>query len=177
MFKRIAMLTVALGLGTTIAWAQPMSGTVVQVDPGAGVLVFDDGRMVQVGGGQVVVNGAPVAVTTVRPGTRVSVSNGQVVELRDGRYVVVATQAAPGVVTQSSPAVVIQTGSPTQTVYGKVTDVDRDGEITIKGQDGDEFEVKISPAVAAGLKPGDTVRMDLSFGAAGSAPAASPPLR
>jgi hypothetical protein len=169
MFTRIGSVAAGLALAAGLtfiagaAMAEPVAGTVVRVDPGSRVLVFDDGRMWQVAGTEtIIVDGTPVTIETIRPGSRVSVSNAQLVQLRDGRYVVVAAAAPTGV---------------RQTVYGTVTDVDRDGQVTIKTPEGREFDVRIAPNVAAGVKKNDSVRMDLIFGPAGSVPAASPATR
>ena len=61
-------------------------------------------------------------------------------------------------------------------MLGTVTDVDRDGEITVKSADGDEFEFRVPRSVAEGVRKGDTVRMDIEFLPAGR-PAASPSFR
>jgi hypothetical protein len=50
---------------------------------------------------------------------------------------------------------------PNQTIYGRVTDVDT-GEIKIK-TDADTFKLKVPREVAAQLRQGDAVRLDLSF--------------
>lgn len=48
-----------------------------------------------------------------------------------------------------------------RTLYGRVTDVDR-GEIKIR-TDSDSFEVKVPSELAAQVRKGDTVRLDLTF--------------
>jgi hypothetical protein len=47
-------------------------------------------------------------------------------------------------------------------VYGRVTDVER-GEIEV-GTDKGSFEVKVPPELAAQVRKGDAVRIDLTFG-------------
>ena len=149
------------GASQTYVATNPVTGRVVRVDAPARVLVLEDGRMWQVAGDSaVLVDGQPVMLERVTPGTWVIVPTGQAVQLQDGRYVSVV----PG------PA------NARRTVLGTVTDVDRDGEITVRSADGDEFEFRVPSNVAAGVRRGDTVRMDVEFIPAGR-PAASPSFR
>lgn len=149
------------GASQTYVATSPVTGRVVRVDAPARVLVFEDGRMWQVAGDSaVLVEGQPVVLERIAPGTRVIVPAGEAVQLQDGRYVTVV----PG------PA------NPRRTMLGTVTDVDRDGEITVKSADGDEFEFRVPRSVAESVRKGDTVRMDVEFLPAGR-PAASPSFR
>jgi len=136
----------------------PVEGTVVRVDAPQQVVVLDDGRMYQVATNTMYVNGQPVVITSVQPGTRVMLRQPAVVEYRDGRYVAVAPVAA-GV-----PATGMR-----QTIYGRVTDVDRDGEIRVRTDKG-SFEMRLPST--AGIKKGDAVQMDVTISPGG--PAASP---
>ena len=172
--------------------SNPMAeGTVTRIDTGQRVIVLDNGRMYQVPADSTVyVNGQPVVWSTVRPGSYVTLTNGQLVELRDGRYAVVQTPGAtvapgtavvtpaPGttVVTPApapgttvvtpAPGTVVTTPSAAstwrQTIYGKVTDVDRDGEITVKTSKG-EFEMRVPPSAARSMRKGDSVQLDVTF--------------
>jgi hypothetical protein len=161
--------------------SNPMAeGTVTRVDTGQRVIVLDNGRMYQVPADSTVyVNGQPVVWSTVRPGSYVTLTNGQLVELRDGRYAVVQTPGAtiaPGtaVVTPApgtavvtpAPGTVVATPSAAsawrQTIYGRVTDVDRDGEITVKTSDG-KLEVRVPPSAASSIRKGDSVQLDVMF--------------
>lgn len=117
------------GPGGTTVTSTPYSGTVVRIDEGQRVLVFDDGRMWQTAGdSMVLIDGKPRIIGTVQPGTRVTVQQGYPVEYRDGRYVQVMPPAAGSGLRQ--------------TIWGRVTDVDRD-EIRIKTQSGGSFEVRM----------------------------------
>jgi preprotein translocase subunit YajC len=139
--------------GTTVTTMPPYSGTVVRIDEGQRVLVFDDGRMWQTAGdSMVIVDGQPRVIGTVQPGARVTVHQGYPVEYRDGRYVQVMPPAAPGL---------------RQTIWGRVIDVDRD-EIEIKTDDGGSFEVRVPAHMAPSIRKGDTVQLDLTI------PAGSP---
>lgn len=146
------------GPGGTTVTTMPYSGTVVRVDEGQRVLVFDDGRMWQTAGdSMVLVDGRPVIIGRVQPGTRVTVREGYPVEYRDGRYV----QMMP-------PA----TGTGVrQTVWGRVTDIDRD-EVTIKTQEGGSFEVRMPPHMTPSIRKGDAVQLDITI--PGAAPSALP---
>jgi hypothetical protein len=158
-------------------------GDVVRVDPTQRVIVLSNGQMYQVPADSLVyVNGQPVAWTTVQPGTRVVIPQGQLVELRDGRYMVVQSPGAvvmpaPGtVVTPVTPGTVMTPGTVVtnpgirQTLYGRVTDVDRN-EIRVQTAD-KSFEIKIADPKAAGIRKGDNVQIDMTFSP--TAPSALP---
>jgi hypothetical protein len=158
-------------------------GDVVRVDPTQRVIVLSNGQMYQVPADSLVyVNGQPVAWTTVQPGTRVVIPQGQLVELRDGRYMVVQSPGAvvmpaPGtVVTPVTPGTVMTPGTVVtnpgirQTLYGRVTDVDRN-EIRVQTAD-KSFEIKMADPKAAGIRKGDNVQIDMTFSP--TAPSALP---
>jgi hypothetical protein len=150
--------------------SNPMAeGDVTRVDTSQRVIVLSNGQMYQVPADSVVyVNGQPVAWSTVRPGSRVVLTQGQLVELRDGRYAIVqapATVVTPGtVVTQAPAGTVVATpvvSGVRQTVYGRITDVDRD-TIRVK-TDSDSFEIKMSNPAGAGIRKGDNVQIDMTI--------------
>lgn len=163
-------------------------GDVVRVDPTQRVIVLSNGQMYQVPADSLVyVNGQPVAWTTVQPGTRVVIPQGQLVELRDGRYMVVQSPGAivtpaPGTVVTPAPATVVTPSTVTtpgtvvtnpgirQTLYGRVTDVDRN-EIRVRTADR-SFEIKMADPKAAGIRKGDNVQIDMTFSP--TAPSALP---
>ena len=143
--------------GTTVTTMQPYSGTVVRIDEGQRVLVFDDGRMWQtVGDSMVLIDGKPRVIGTVQPGTRVTVQQGYPVEYRDGRYVQVMPPASSGV---------------RQTIWGRVTDVGRD-EVKIKADNGGSFAVRMPAHMIPSIKKGDTVQLDITI--PGGSPSALP---
>src|SRR5262249_13899915 len=166
-------------------------GDVVRVDPTQRVIVLSNGQMYQVPADSLVyVNGQPVAWTTVQPGTHVAIPQGQLVELRDGRYMVVqppgaVVTPAPGTVvtpvpgtvvtpapgTVVTPGAVVATPGTRQTLYGRVTDVDRN-EIRVRTPS-DSFEIKMADPKGAGIRKGDTVQIDLTFSPT-AAPSALP---
>ena len=155
-------------------------GDVVRVDPTQRVIVLSNGQMYQVPADSLVyVNGQPVAWTTVQPGARVVIPQGQLVELRDGRYMVVQS---PGTVVTPAPGTVVTPGTITtpgtvvtnpgirQTLYGRVTDVDRN-EIRVQTAE-KSFEIKMADPKAAGIRKGDNVQIDMTFSP--TAPSALP---
>jgi hypothetical protein len=144
----------------TVAQAPVAQGDVVRVDPNQRVIVLSNGQMYQLPVDSLVyVNGQPVAWTTVQPGARVVIPQGQLVELRDGRYMVV--QSPGTVVTPVTPGTLAASPGVRQTLYGRVTDVDRN-EIRMRTAD-NSFEIKMADPKAAGIRKGDNVQIDLTF--------------
>ena len=169
---------------------QPVEGVVTRVDVPQRVVVLDNGRMYQLpADSTVLVNGQPVVISSVPPGSRVMLTSPTVVEYRNGRYVavapaapaaVVAAPAAPSTVVTtpgaSSTTVVTAPAVPAgirQTIYGRVTDVDRN-EIRVK-TDTDSFEIRMPNASTSGIRKGDMVQLDVTINPA--APSASPRTR
>jgi preprotein translocase subunit YajC len=172
--------------GTSVAIAAaPSAGTVIRIDPQAGVVVLDDGRMYRVTPSTaLIVDDRPAHLAALRPGQRVVIQSGEMVTLRDGLYVTV--QPAPATVTQP-PATVVTPAPPTvvaqapavavpvgvrQTIHGRIEEVEPNGEVTIRTE-GDTFEVKLNPDAMRQVRKNDTVTIDLTFTPVGS-PAASP---
>lgn len=99
--RKVAAMAASLVLlaATSVAAQQVYSGTVLRVDPAAGVIVFDDGRMLQTTADTVVISGNQrMMFSSLRQGSIVTVYHGQPVALRDGRYVLLseAGTRAPG---------------------------------------------------------------------------------
>jgi hypothetical protein len=123
-----------------------------------------------------VVDNRPTPLAALRSGQRVVIQSGEVVALRDGQYV--AVTPGPPVVAQAPTAVVTQApvaavpAGVRQTFHGRVEEVDRDGEVTIRTER-DSFEVKVAPGMVRHIKKGDTVTLDLTINPPG-APSASP---
>jgi len=70
-----------------IITAPEVSGTVARVDPVTGIVVLEDGRVVQTGPKTVaLIDGRPMAVTELRPGMRVALTAINPVVYRSGRY-------------------------------------------------------------------------------------------
>jgi hypothetical protein len=127
------------------------TGVVARVDERQKVVIFDDGRMVRATPATVImVNGQPATVGSLKPGTRVAIRSGEPVMVNAGQYVGAGDSAAAGI---PSPAVRART-------FGRVKDIDRDGDVKIQTQSG-TFHIKISPDAARQLKNGDTATVDV----------------
>jgi hypothetical protein len=137
----------------TVTSAEDMSGVVARVDDRHKVVVFEDGRMVRATPATIImVGGRSVAVGDLKPGAMVVVRSGEAVMVNGGQYVTVGDpSAAVGV----PPPGAVRTR-----VYGRVKDIDRNGEVKIQTQSG-SFHVRISPDAARTLKNGDTVTVDV----------------
>lgn len=102
--RRILVLTCALALVMTAMAQEVVTGTVARVDPGAGVVVLNDGRMFQTSSRSVMmVNGQPVTLDTLQPGTPIVLHSAAPVVYQNGEYVVVTRPAA--VVSQDNAVV------------------------------------------------------------------------
>lgn len=168
------MGVLALAVATTAA-AQDPRGTIVRLDPQANVIVLENGQMYRTTATtSVYVDTQPAAFADLRPGQTVLIRGGEAVTYEGGRYITGAPPASP-----PTPSVVIATPPPAvgirQTVYGRVTDVDRDGEVEIE-TDSDSFKVRLSREAASQIRKGDTVQIDVTVVPPGT-PAASPRAR
>jgi intein/homing endonuclease len=180
MRSRIALFAIALVLSTAaLAAAQSVeSGTVVRVDPQSSVVVLDDGRMYRVTPNTMfMVDNRPAAFTVLRAGDRVVIQSAEPVVFREGRYVAMTAPVAapaPGTVIAQAPPPPPAPAQMTvpigvrQTIYGTITDVDRDGKIKIK-TDRDSFEARVAPEALRQIKKGDNVIIDLTISPPGAA--------
>ena len=182
MRSRIALFAIALVLGTAAlvsAQTAVESGTVVRVDPQSSVVVLDDGRIYRVTPNTVfLIDNRPTAFNVLRSGDRVVIQSGEPVVFREGHYVAMAPRtvvaaAPPPVVVQApqaaaGPAATAVPLGVRQTMYGTVTDVDRDGKIKIKTER-DSFEARVSPEALRQIKKGDNVVIDLTISPPGAA--------
>jgi hypothetical protein len=145
-----------------------LRGTVVRVDEPQQVVVLDNGQMYRVSGNQaVIVNGQPVLLSRVQPGTPVTIVSGTPVVYQNGQYVAVPAG------TVAVPATTTVVTAPTSNVvrmYGRVSDIDRNGNVRVRMPDGNAFDFR-APAGTV-LRQGDTVAIDMTFGA--TAPSALP---
>jgi hypothetical protein len=157
-------------INRTTGAGQEYRGTVVRVDEPQHVVVLDNGQMYRVSGDRaVVVNGQPVVLGRLQPGTPVTVVGTPVV-YQSGRYV-----AAPGtsaVVTSPQGSVVTVPAGTTVAstpirLVGRVSDVDRDGTVKVRLADGNSFEFR-APAGSV-WRRGDPVTIDMT-----TAPSALP---
>ncbi len=135
----LAGVALAAMLATTV-WAQPstlsqdQAGRISRVDVGQHVVVLDDGRMYRMAPGtEILVNGQPVALQTVQPGTTVVVRSGEPVVYQNGQYVVmprpIASSPAP-IVVAPSPIVVNPPAASVATAPGTTTVVTPGSTVT-----------------------------------------------
>jgi len=145
-----------------------VTGRVMRVDPGTQVIVLDNNQAFHVTPNtMLIVNGQAVPIGSLQPGQSVVIRSGEAVAMSPSSAA--TSTAQPGVAVQpaqpGSTVVVTQQPAasvgPQQTLYGRVTDVDR-REIRIKSDNG-SFEVKLPRDVTSQVRKGDTVRMDLTF--------------
>jgi hypothetical protein len=149
-------------LSSQMGW----TGRVARVDQPQQVIVLDNGQMYRVGDNTVYVNGQPMALTSVPPGSTVTIRSGTPVYYQNGQYVAVApgtVVAAPGTVS-AAPGTVVTTPA---RVYGRVVDVDGN-EIKVRTPDGHAFEMRVPAGTV--IRKGDPVMIEMGAGA----PAASP---
>jgi hypothetical protein len=137
----------------------PAEGTVARVDPPQQVVVLDNGQMYRVAGDQaVMVNGQPVLINSVQPGSRVTVVGTPVV-YQNGQYVTLPS----GTVVAAIPA-----AAPLR-MFGRVTDIEGNGNVKVRLTDGNAFEFR--PPSGTIVRKGDPVVIDFTFG---TTPSASP---
>jgi hypothetical protein len=136
-----------------------VEGTVVRVDQPQQVIVLDNGQMYRVAGDQtVLVNGQPVLISGVQPGTRVSVVGTPVI-YQNGQYVAVPAGTVVATVPAAAPV----------RMFGRVTDIEGNGNVKVRLTDGNAFEFR--PPVGTVVRKGDPVVIDFAFG---TQPSASP---
>jgi hypothetical protein len=171
-------------INRTTGTGQEYYGTVTRVDEPQRVVVLDNGQMYRVSGDRsVFVNGQPVVLGRLQPGTPVTITSGTPVVYQNGQYVTVApgsvvtapagtvVTAPPGTVVTAPPGTVVAapTGS-TLRMVGRVADVENSGNVKVRLPDGRALEF---PApVGTVVRKGDPVTIDMTFGA--PAPSALP---
>jgi|ERR687891_11796 hypothetical protein len=158
--------------------ASMVEGTVVQVDEPQRVIVLHNGQMYRVSDDRaILVNGHPTVLNRVRPGTRVTVVSGTPVFYQNGQYVTVTpgtatvVPAPAGAVVAAPPAPVVTAPSasvagPGATdsairMYGRVTDVEDNGNVRVRLADGSAFEFR--PPSGTIARKGDPVMIDMRF--------------
>jgi hypothetical protein len=157
---------------------QPVGITTVR--PGNRVTLVSGTPVVYQDGRYVVVGPVPPATATVTtPGTVVAAPPAGAVVTPAPPVVVtppapVVTAPPAPVVTAPPTAVVTAPSAPVQPgmvrMYGRVTDVERNGNVKIRLADGNAFEFR--PPAGTVVRKGDTVAIDMAFGAL--APSALP---
>lgn len=165
MYKAVSAYLATMILAvSTVAFAQTAvdaSGRVIRVDPGAQIVILDTNQAFRVTPNTVLlVDNRPVPLATVQPGQAVVIRSGEAVAM-------VPSSAPPPVSAQAPPSTTIiaspsaSPGLARQTIYGHITDVDS-GKVKVETAE-DDFSVKVPREVAAQLRKGDSVRLDLTF--------------
>jgi hypothetical protein len=149
-------------INRTTGAGQEYRGTVVRVDEPQHVVVLDNGQMYRVSGDRaVVVNGQPVMLGRLQPGTPVTVVGTPVV-YQNGQYVAVPGSSA--VVTSPGSVVTVPAGTTVAStpirLTGRVSDVDRDGTVKVRLADGNSFAFR-APAGSV-WRRGDPVTIDMT---------------
>jgi hypothetical protein len=174
--------------------ASMVDGIVARVDESQRVVVLDNGQMYRVSGDRaLIVNGQPMVLSRVQPGTRVSIVSGTPVIHQNGQYVAVTPGSStvvavpPGTVVAAPPAGTVMTAPPAGTVVaapaavvvatgntlrlqGRVADVESNGNVKVRLPDGNAFEFR--PPAGTIARKDDLVTIDMTFGA--PAPSALP---
>jgi hypothetical protein len=164
-------------INRTTGAGEEYRGTVVRVDEPQQVVVLDNGQTYRVSGNQaIIVNGQPMVLGRVQPGTPVTIVAGTPVVYQNGQYVAVpsstAVVAAPVGTVVGAPAgtVIASPSGSVVRMYGRVTDIERNGNVKVRLPDGNAFEFR--PPAGTVLRKGDSVAIDMTFGA--PAPSALP---
>ena len=122
-----------------------------RVDEHQNVVILQDGRMLRATPATVImVGGTPVTVRSLQPGTQVVVRSAEPVAFSNGQYVRLG----------DSPAASVPVGAIRTRTFGRVKDIDRDGDVKIETQTG-TFHVRVSPDAARALKDGDTAIVEV----------------
>jgi hypothetical protein len=148
----VVAAALALALATPVA-AQELSGTVQYIDLGSNTIHFTDGQVVHLKpGAQITINGQPVEISALTPGTPVIVRTGET--RTSGATTSVAPSAGDTRFTSTTPM------HPPVNASGVVSNVDARGK-TITFQDGRVMQVSDGTVWQAvplhSLKPGQQV--------------------
>jgi hypothetical protein len=161
-------------INRTMGAGQEYRGTVVRVDEPQQVVVLDNGQMYRVSSDRaVIVNGQPVVLGRLQPGMPATIVSGVPVTYQNGQYVVVqgtpTVTAPPGSVV-AAPVGTVVAGPTSVRMVGRVSDIDRSGNVKVRLTDGNTFEFR--PAAGTVWRKGDPVTIDMTVAA--PAPSALP---
>jgi len=152
----LVLALVHVFVGEALAQAIPptddATGVVARVDDRHKVVILGDGRMLRGTPATIfLVNGSPAALGSLQPGTLVVIRSAEPVVFRSGQYVVLS----------DSPAASLAVGAVRARTFGRVKDIDGDGDVKIETQAGETLHMKVSPDAARRLKDGDTVTVEV----------------
>ena len=115
-------------VATTVAntpYVTDVEGTVARIDAPANVIVLDNGQMYQMTNTSSIVdvNGQPVALSTLQPGTRVRLHGWQPVTYQNGQYVIAQNPNGTATTVAAAPGATVTTvlGSAAPTAPGTTT--------------------------------------------------------
>jgi len=158
-------------INRTTGEGQQYYGNVARVDEAQGIVVLDNGQIFRIAPGNqsVLVNGQPTMLSGLQPGMPVTIVHGTPVTYQNGQYIAVpagtvVTAPVAGAPVAVAPGTTVVTTPNVMRLYGRVTDVDRDGTVRVKLPAGDSFEFR-APAGTV-IRKGDTVAIDMTVGAA-----------
>ena len=153
-------------INRTTGEGQQYYGNVARVDEAQQVIVLDNGQAYRIAGNQsVLVDGRPTMLPRVQPGTPVTIVSATPVIYQNGQYIqngqLVTVPGTTAVV--AAPATTVVAAPGVMRLYGRVTDVDRDGTVKVRLPAGDSFEFR--PPAGMIVRRGDTVSIDMTVGA------------
>ena len=153
-------------INRTTGEGQQYYGNVARVDEAQQVVYLDNGQIYRIAPGNqsILVNGRPTMLSGLQPGMPVTIVNGTPVAYQNGQYVVVPAGTVVTSPVAAAPATTVVTTPNVMRLYGRVTDVDRDGTVRVKLPAGDSFEFR--PPAGTVVRKGDTIAIDMTVGAA-----------
>ena len=152
-------------INRTTGEGQQYYGNVARVDETQQVVVLDNGQIYRIAPGNqsILVNGRPTMLSGLQPGMPVTIVSGTPVTYQNGQYIAVpAGTVVTSPVVAAAPTTVVTTAPNVMRLYGRVTDVDRDGTVRVKLPAGDSFEFR--PPAGTVVRKGDTIAIDMTVG-------------
>jgi len=152
-------------INRTTGEGQQYYGNVARVDEGQQIIVLDNGQAYRIAGNQsVLVDGRPTLLGRLQPGTPVTIVAATPVVYQNGQYITQNGQlvAVPGTAVVAAPATTVVNTPGVMRLYGRVTHVDHDGNVTVKLPAGDTFEFR--PPAGTVVRRGDTIAIDMTVG-------------
>jgi hypothetical protein len=152
-------------INRTMGEGQQYYGNVARVDEAQQVVVLDNGQIYRIAPGNqsILVNGRPAMLSGLQPGMPVTIVNGTPVAYQNGQYVTVPAGTVVTTPVVAAPGTTVVTAPNVMRLYGRVTDVDRDGTVRVKLPAGDSFEFR--PPAGTVVRKGDTIAIDMTVGA------------
>jgi uncharacterized cupin superfamily protein len=152
-------------INRTTGEGQQYYGNVARVDEAQQIVVLDNGQIYRIAPGNqsILVNGHPTLLSGLQPGMPVTIVNGTPVAYQNGQYVTLPAGTVVTTPVVAAPGTTVVTAPNVMRLYGRVTDVDRDGTVRVKLPAGDSFEFR--PPAGTVVRKGDTIAIDMTVGA------------